>query len=150
MIYFIIVMSEEESSPDHSDEELNYRQFMELHKETKTKRVRNAKSSKELEHLHQEKMKFWIDGDFAKCKDKVMEMITLDPKNSASYFMMGEIYEAENDKLKAAHYYSLSIELSAPDPRLWEKIGDMYSSIEFYQQSAYCYGRCLKSEPFNS
>lgn len=74
-----------------------------------------------------------------------MEMITLDPKNPDSYFLMGEVHELDKDKMRAAHYFSLSIELSVPNPRLWEKIGDLYFSIEFYQQAAYCYGRCLKS-----
>ena len=94
-------------------------------------------------------MRLFINGDLRDCKDKLMDIITLDPKNHELYFMMGEIYEEDTDKKKAAHYYSLSAELSAPDPRKWEKIGDLYQDVHFYQQAAYCYGRCLKSEPIN-
>ena len=52
--------------------------------------------------------------------------------------------------MRAAHYFSLSANLSPPDPRKWLRIGDLYFDIEFYQQAAYCYGRCLKSDSLNT
>jgi tetratricopeptide (TPR) repeat protein len=61
--------------------------------------------------------------DLKKAELYAMKVLELEPKVAGSYVLLGDVYRAQNDMMKARENYARSVELDPSDPSAYYKLG---------------------------
>ncbi|CRL23323.1 Tetratricopeptide-like helical [Penicillium camemberti] len=112
--------------------------------------------SPEFKHLHSGATSAFIDGDYERAIELVMQAIQINPEMFAAHSLLSEIFlaQGENDKALAALFNGAHTR--PKDPGVWVKVArlildrageDRQSALH---DVAYCYSRILEVSPGNT
>ncbi|KAJ5466320.1 hypothetical protein N7530_010107 [Penicillium desertorum] len=112
--------------------------------------------SPEFKHLHSGATSAFIDGDYERAIDLVMQAIQINPEMFAAHSLLSEIFLAQGEKDKALAALFNGAHTRPKDPGVWVKVARLIldrageNRQSALHDVAYCYSRILEVSPDNT
>ncbi|XP_020103106.1 general transcription factor 3C polypeptide 3-like isoform X3 [Ananas comosus] len=89
----------------------------------------------------------YASGDYEEAIPLLEEVVLLAPNLPDAYHLLGLIYEAMGDRMKAINFHILAAYLSPKDPSLWKKLVSWSIEQKNSGQLMYCLKKAITADP---
>ncbi|XP_028557053.1 general transcription factor 3C polypeptide 3 [Dendrobium catenatum] len=89
----------------------------------------------------------YASGNYSEAIPILEEVVQLAPNLPDSYFILGLIYDAMNDRKKALNFHMIAAHLSPKDVTLWKKLVAWSIEQKNFGQVRYCLSKAIAADP---
>jgi general transcription factor 3C polypeptide 3 (transcription factor C subunit 4) len=112
-----------------------------------TQRRKRNKLAPQLARMMGEANMHYIQKDFAKAVDLLLQVVKQNPHVADPFHTLGLIYQEWKQPEKAAEYFMIAAHMSPKDAMTWKKVAEIWKELGKTSQAVYCYSRVIKLTP---